>query len=228
MIHIAFTTDIHVAAIPFNDDFESANYWKFVALENTNAWMVGNAVSNGGDKAMYVSNNGNDFAYDTDLTSASFATVLINFSETGDYTIDYDWKCEGDYDDDDVYDFMRVGLIPAAATVTAGIPTLPEDFIALDNGALYGQADWQHVRLVFQVEAAGDYKLLVAWINDEADGETPGAIDNIAIISGDAITGIEGNAGFENKAVKFIQNDHVYILINGVIYDVTGRKVGVK
>ena len=123
---------------------------------------------------------------------------------------------------------MRVGLIPAAATVTAGMPTLPEDFIALDNGALYGQTDWQHVRLVFQVEAAGDYKLLVAWINDEADGETPGAIDNIAIISGDAITGIEGNAGFENKAVKFIQDQNIYILINGVIYDVTGRKVGVK
>ena len=228
MIHVAFTTDIHVAAIPFNDDFEGANYWKFVALENTNAWTIGNATSNGGDNAMYVSNNGNDYAYNSEETSASFATVLLHFETTGDYTIDYDWKGEGDYDDDDVYDFMRVGLVPAAATVTAGIPTLPEDFIALDNGALYGQAEWQHVRLVFQVEAAGDYKLLVAWINDEADGETPGAIDNIAIISGDAITGIEGNAGFENKAVKFIQNDHVYILINGVIYDVTGRKVGVK
>ena len=228
MIHVAFTTDIHVAAIPFNDDFEGANYWKFVALENTNAWTIGNATSNGGDNAMYVSNNGNDYAYNSEETSASFATVLLHFETTGDYTIDYDWKGEGDYDDDDVYDFMRVGLVPAAATVTAGIPTLPEEFIALDNGALYGQAEWQHVRLVFQVEAAGDYKLLVAWINDEADGETPGAIDNIAIISGDAITGIEGNAGFENKAVKFIQNDHVYILINGVIYDVTGRKVGVK
>lgn len=228
MIHVAFTTDIHVAAIPFNDDFEGANYWKFVALENTNAWIVGNAVSNGGDNAMYVSNNGNDYAYNSEETSASFATVLLHFETTGDYTIDYDWKGEGDYDEDDVYDFMRVGLIPAAATVTAGIPTLPEDFIALDNGALYGQAEWQHVRLVFQVEAAGDYKLLVAWINDEADGETPGAIDNIAIISGDAITGIEGNAGFENKAVKFIQDQNIYILINGVIYDVTGRKVGVK
>ena len=227
MIHVAFTTDIHVAAIPFNDDFEGANYWKFVALENTNAWIVGNAVSNGGEKAMYVSNNGNDYAYNPDETSASFATVLLHFETTGDYTIDYDWKGEGDYGDE-VYDFMRVGLVPAAATVTAGIPTLPEDFIALDNGALYGQAEWQHVRLVFQVEAAGDYKLLVAWINDEEGGETPGAIDNIAIISGDAITGIEGNAGFENKAVKFIQDQNIYILINGVIYDVTGRKVGVK
>ena len=228
MIHVAFTTDIHVAAIPFNDDFEGANYWKFVADDQTNAWIIGDAVSNGGEKALYVSNDGASYAYDNETGTATFATILINFDETGDYTIDYDWKGEGDYDDDDVYDFMRVGLIPAAATVTAGIPTLPEDFIALDNGALYGQADWQHVRLVFQVEAAGDYKLLVAWINDEADGETPGAIDNIAIISGDAITGIEGNAGFENKAVKFIQDQNIYILINGVIYDVTGRKVGVK
>jgi hypothetical protein len=45
-------------------------------------------------------------------------------------------------------------------------------------------------------------------------GEGPTAISNI----GDGIDG---------KAVKFIRNENVFILVNGVIYDATGRKVEV-
>jgi hypothetical protein len=33
--------------------------------------------------------------------------------------------------------------------------------------------------------------------------------------------------GIDGKAVKFIRNENVFILVNGVIYDATGRKVEV-
>lgn len=225
-IHVSFTTVEHVASIPFNEYFEGENYWKSVADNQANAWMIGNATAQTGENALYVSNNGADYAYDNEATTASFATILINFDQTGDYTIKYYWKAEGDYGDD-LYDYMRVVLVPAEAAIIAGNAQLPESAIALDNGGLYGQSDWKYEQKLFNV-TAGDYKLVVAWFNDEADGDLPGAIDNISIVSGDAITNIESGAGFENKAIKFIHNDQVYILLNGTVYTITGQKVEMK
>ena len=225
-IHVSFTTVEHVASIPFNEYFEGENYWKSVADNQANAWMIGNATAQTGENALYVSNNGADYAYDNEATTASFATILINFDLTGDYTIKYYWKAEGDYGDD-LYDYMRVVLVPAEAAIIAGNAQLPESAIALDNGGLYGQSDWKYEQKLFNV-TAGDYKLVVAWFNDEADGDLPGAIDNISIVSGDAITNIESGAGFENKAIKFIKNDQVYILLNGKVYTITGQRVEMK
>ena len=54
-------------------------------------------------------------------------------------------------------------------------------------------------------------------------------IDNISIQEKGPETGLEGNAGIFNngKAFKFLRDDKVFILVNGVIYDATGRKVEV-
>ena len=78
--------------------------------------------------------------------------------------------------------------------------------------------------------AAGQYKLVFAWFNDESDGEdAPAAIDNISIQEKGPETGLEGNAGIFNngEAFKFLRDNKVFILVNGVIYDATGRKVEV-
>jgi hypothetical protein len=129
-----------------------------------------------------------------------------------------------------LYDYLRVVLVPASATLVAGNPALPADYIALDNGGLYGATDWQHYSSDAEIEA-GQYKLVFAWFNDETDGEdTPAAIDNISIQEKGQETGlINGNAGIFNngEAFKFLRDNKVFILVNGVIYDATGRKVEV-
>lgn len=232
-LSVPFTTEIHVEAVPFVEDFEGNGSWKFVNGSEPNAWVIGNAANNGGEKALYISNNnGADNTYTKDdAVSASFATILLNFDQTGEYTFAYDWKANGDYnvEEGELYDYLRVVLVPASATLEAGNPALPEGYIALDNGGLYGATDWQHYSSDAEIEA-GQYKLVFAWFNDESDGDdTPAAIDNISIQEKGPETGLEGNAGIFNngEAFKFLRDNKVFILVNGVIYDATGRKVEV-
>lgn len=230
-ISVAFTTDVHVDVVPFVEDFEADGAWKFVNGTEPNAWVIGNAANNGGEKALYISNDGGvSNSYTKDTVSASYATILLDFTLDGEYTFAYDWKAKGDYEPDasDLYDYLRVVLVPASATLVAGNPALPEGYIALDNGGLYGATEWQHHSSDAQI-AAGLYKLVFAWFNDEQLGEdSPAAIDNITIQEKGQETGlINGNAGIFNngEAFKFLRDNKVFILVNGVIYDATGRKV---
>lgn len=232
-ISVAFTTELHMETLPFEEDFEAnAHAWKFVNGEQPNAWTIGNAASNGGDNALYISNDGGvSNAYTNDVAVASFATVLIDFNRPGTFTFAYDWKAKGDYnvEENEQYDYLRVVLVPASAVLTAGTPSLPEGYIALDGGGLYGVTEWQHY-VADDVEVVpGQYKLVFAWFNDESDGEdTPAAIDNISIKHKDNPTDIQSGAGIENKAVKFIYNNQVYILLNGNVYNITGQKVELR
>ena len=232
-ISVAFTTDVHVDVVPFVEDFEADGAWKFVNGTEPNAWVIGNAAKNGGEKALYISNDGGaSNSYTKDVASASYATILLEFAQAGEYTFAYDWKANGDYEPDgsELYDYLRVVLVPASATLVAGNPALPEGYIALDNGGLYGATEWQHHSSDAQIEA-GLYKLVFAWFNDEQLGDdTPAAIDNISIQEKGQETGlINGNAGIFNngEAFKFLRDNKVFILVNGVIYDATGRKVEV-
>ena len=232
-LSVAFTTELHMETLPFEEDFEAnAHAWKFVNGEQPNAWTIGNAASNGGDNALYISNDGGvSNAYTNDVAVASFATVLIDFNRPGTFTFAYDWKAKGDYnvEENEQYDYLRVVLVPASAVLTAGTPSLPEGYIALDGGGLYGVTEWQHY-VADDVEVVpGQYKLVFAWFNDESDGEdTPAAIDNISIKHKDNPTDIQSGAGIENKAVKFIYNNQVYILLNGNVYNITGQKVELR
>ena len=232
-ISVAFTTDVHVDVVPFVEDFEADGAWKFINGTEPNAWVIGNAAAKDGEKALYISNNGADNTYTKDdAVSASYATILLEFAQAGEYTFAYDWKANGDYsiEDNELYDYLRVVLVPASATLVAGNPALPEGYIALDNGGLYGATDWQHYSSDAEIEA-GQYKLVFAWFNDESDGDdTPAAIDNISIQEKGQETGlINGNAGIFNngEAFKFLRDNKVFILVNGIIYDATGRKVEV-
>lgn len=228
-ITIEFMTEAHAAGMPFADDFEGVNYWKF-GTSQASAWVIGEAASNGGSKSLYISNDGGENnAYDHAVESASFATMLINLDKDTTYVISYDWRCAGDsVEEDGALDYMRVGLVLATTAVTDGSQSLPAGWIALDGGPLANQDTWQHKSLEVEL-VPGQYKIVIAWFNDYDDehGEDPaGAIDNFSIeYKRGSATGLnEGMLGGD-KAIKFIQNNHVYILVNGRIYDATGRRV---
>ena len=134
------------------------------------------------------------------------------------------------YEEDGALDYLRVGIVPATSAITAGSPDVPAGWIALDGDTtLTEQAEWAHMKQEVKLNA-GQYKIVVAWFNDDADGSTPAAIDNfsIKIKSNETPTSVEGIYGDSAKAIKFIHNDKVFILVNGVIYNITGQRVELK
>lgn len=100
----------------WSDDFEGASCgWELINGTQTNAWAWGEATHNGGTHALYVSNDGGVSNAYSNTASMVYATKLLTF-ENGKYQFSYDWMAKGE----DNWDFLRVFLIPATTTLTAG------------------------------------------------------------------------------------------------------------
>ena len=228
LVSLAFSTIENIESLPYSTSFADAAGWKLA--NDPNAWIIS-------DGELYISNNEATYAYDDEAASVSFATKLFNFEQGGTYTVSYDWKCVGEYNEEDgAIDYMRAALVPADVVLTPGEqPTgltatnLPAGWIAIDeNAALVSQSAWQNKSVV--VPVTGLYRVVFVWINDDSfsDG-VPAAIDNLSIVHKDYPTAIEGaNAGKDTKAIKFIRDNHVYIMLNGKVYNVTGQAVELK
>lgn len=170
----------------WSDDFEGTNCgWDLINGELTNQWAWGTAANNGGTHALYISNDGGTTNAYSHSNTMVYAAKLLTFTE-GTFDFSYDWKANGESNSD----YMRVALIPATESLTAGttVPTgfsvsaLPTSWIALDGGSKLNLAtDWQHQDATIDV-AAGNYYLVFAWRNDYATGTNPpAAIDNVSI-----------------------------------------------
>ena len=192
------TSKVASPATGFTDNFETDKGWELINGTQTNKWVRGTATNNGGDNALYISNDGgttNKYAHTASMT---FASKLFAF-ETGDFTIAYDWKANGESN----YDFLRVALVPASVELTAGtIPSnfsasnLPTGWQALDGGSkLNLQTDWQSKSVDITIESAGAYQIVFAWKNDGSGGnQTPAAaIDNFKIIGAAPVLELGGD-----------------------------------
>ncbi|MBR3412351.1 MAG: fibronectin type III domain-containing protein, partial [Bacteroidales bacterium] len=177
----------------FEDDSDTAG-WMFVNGSQANQWFIGTATNNGGTKSLYISSdNGASNTYNT--SSITFVYAYQEFSlDAGAYAISFDWKCQGEGGTDYAYDYVRVFLAPASASLTAGqspsggtssydwaFGSLPSGFIDLTNNRPLNQSStWQNKFLDFYVPSLGTYRLVFAWANDASVGSSPsGAIDNI-------------------------------------------------
>ncbi|MBQ7438592.1 MAG: fibronectin type III domain-containing protein [Paludibacteraceae bacterium] len=239
IISKAFHTKLVPAALPYDDDFESGNNWQLINGDLTNAWAVGSGANNteNGANALYISNDGGTTnAYNEGSQAVVFAVKIFDFDKAGSYTFSYDWRSNGEAGYS-IYDYLRVLLAPSSAELTAGtLPSgltasaVPADWIALDGGALVSATEWQHKDVTVDDINPGLYQIVFVWRNDGSTGsQTPAAIDNIHIQHLAYPTGInETGAGIENKAVKFIYNNQVYILLNGNVYNITGQKVELR
>ncbi len=229
LVSLAFSTIENIESLPYSTSFADAAGWKLA--NDANAWIIS-------DGEIYISDNSATYEYNDEAASVSFATKLFNFEQGGTYTVSYDWKCVGEYNEEDgAIDFMRAALVPADVVLTPGeqpfgltATNLPAGWIAIDeNAALVSQSAWQRKSVVVPVES-GLYRVVFVWINDDSfsDG-VPAAIDNLSIVHKDYPTDIEGaNAGKDTKAIKFIRDNHVYIMLNGKVYNVTGQAVELK
>lgn len=185
---ISFTTlQVAVSAEYYYDNFNEACNWTFVNGTLTNAWAWGTAGAKGdGGNGLFISNDGGTTnAYTNSSTAMVYATKLFSF-DGGTYTFAYNWKCNGE----STYDYLRVALVPADVTFTAGTTTpasfsatsLPTGWIALDGGSkLNLKSDWQIISNEISV-SEGSYYVVFAWRDDTSGGSNPpAAIDNFKV-----------------------------------------------
>lgn len=180
------------AAHAFVDSFENSPCgWVFTNGDRTNQWCWGNATNNGGEKAMYISNDqGTSNAYTMNSTTIVYASKLFNFAQ-GTYNFSFDWKANGESNSNGTthYDFLRAVLVPGDVELTPGTTyptgfsatTLPSTWIALDGGhQLNLNGEWQSQ--IAETSLSGYYTLFFIWRNDSGGGaQPPAAIDNISI-----------------------------------------------
>ena len=186
---ISFTTTAVATEVgdSWSDNFEGATCdWELINGARTNAWAWGSAINNGGTHALYISNDGGTTnAYTNNSATVVYATKLLNFT-AGKYEFSYNWIANGESG----YDFLRVVLVPASVTFTAGtnLPSglsttaVPDGWIALDGGSQLNVASsWQNKGVAVNV-AAGNYYLVFVWRNDTSGGSNPpAAVDNVSI-----------------------------------------------
>ena len=182
-----FRTASSSASLPFFCGFEGAgtNNWDFFQAGQDNYWVVGNAVSNGGSKSLYVTDDGSTNSY-SGTASYSFATRTFNL-QPGNYICSYDWKCNGEGN----YDFIRAALVPASVNIVAGgycgfdnASAMPAGSIALDGGYRQNlQTSWQTQVTEFTLSGEGSYNLVFLWRNDgSVYNLPPAAIDNVSLM----------------------------------------------
>lgn len=192
----AFKTLQTPALLPYSGDFEETNGWLLVNGDASivNKWAWGTATAKTGTHALYISNdNGLTNAYTFGSYSEGYAPAMVYatktffFPEAGMYSFSFDWMCQGAGSTD----YMRVALAPISADPEAAtaVPTgfsstaLPEGWIALDGGSKLNQsADWQNQLAEINIDNVGNYKVIIAWRNDNSSGTNPpAAIDNFKI-----------------------------------------------
>ena len=187
--------EYHLPAFDSIYDFEDAtadSAWTLINGTVTNQWVIDTAISNGGNRSLYVSNDGGlTNAYTNNSTSFAYAT-LGGWMEPGIYTITYDWKCNGESS----YDYLRAFLTPIDYEFTAGqtptgttssngfVNVVPEGLIPLDGGTKKNLSTSFNTFTAEGVAIAtrGEYKIVFMWANDLSSGSQPPAVvDNITV-----------------------------------------------
>ena len=148
--------------------------WQFVQNGQTNHWAIGiNAGSASiSNKALYITHDDNSYAYDSNSASVSWACLPVVLTTTD--SISFCWKGEGET----CCDYAYAYLIPAGSLPTAGSTTLPEGALTISN-KINQQTAWQKVSVMPNVE--GNYLLCFMWTNDESNGATSIAIDDVRV-----------------------------------------------
>jgi len=185
--NVSFNTTAVAVAVgdSWSDDFEGASCtWDLINGDLEDAWVWGTATNNGGTHALYISDDGGTSCNYSHNYVKVFAAKLLSFTD-GKFTFSYDWKCYGESN----YDFLRVALVPASQTLTAGsdystisTTSLPSGWIALDGGGKLNQVqEWQNKEVAVNV-TAGNYYLVLAWRSDSStQNQPPAAVDNVSI-----------------------------------------------
>ena len=192
----AANTTLHTLGIlytdgfPYSTGFEEDDDVLWELINGTNGWVIDTAVRNGGGYGLYISNdNGATNAYSHTATR-SWAVRAMEFDQTGEYGISFDWKANGE----STWDYLRVFLVPSGYAFEADVlpggvtststfsTTTPAGWIDLAGGKLNLSSEWQTYAGTFNVATEGNYNVVFLWCNDASGGnQAPAAVDNVNI-----------------------------------------------
>ncbi len=176
--------------MPYSEGFESPSTW-LLANDNTNKWVVGEAINNGGTKSLYIYNDGGvSNASTVSGTQWSYAVKTFSFL-SGNVAFSFDWKATGEGN----YDYLRAFLVPVNNDFLGGVSpngavpysfrsTNPEGWIPLDGGSKLNlsSSTWMTQMDTVTFDSTSIYNLVFIWVNDASGGaQPPVAIDNLSI-----------------------------------------------
>ena len=120
---LKFRTLAYAPTLPYTSGFEDeeSSNWIYCGEGQTNYFVVGEDKLGvkSGNKALYVTNDGQLNQYSIGATSSSYVYRLFDF-EPGQYTISYSWKCNGERTDAYNADYGKVYLAPIDKEIVAG------------------------------------------------------------------------------------------------------------
>ncbi|MFD2891033.1 T9SS type A sorting domain-containing protein [Flavobacterium chuncheonense] len=165
----SFTTKSAPQTVPYVQDFENTTADIVFTGTSTNKFFIGNATQNGGNKALYISNdNGISNAYTMSASSTAWATVEVDLTTATYVDLVFDWKALGEssYDYGEVY--INTG---GSDTRISGVKEFQ------------GSDVFQTKRIPLSSYTGQIVVIKFKWVNDGSSGSNPPlAIDNLKVI----------------------------------------------
>lgn len=240
------------AGASFEADFSSEDErgrWLFAGEDETNHFIFGTAAAalrGSATHGLYITNNDAAWAY-SNTKSASMAWRIFSIADDGvenndSIRVEFEWQANGE----EKWDFARAFIVGSNAAFEVADHTAKVAGVAFSSSnsktelpnvinlhqdevvELSTVTTWQSLNETVLLPAAGQYKLLFVWQNDAwSDYQYPFAVGNVKITNlqgtgqGTSVNTVENGV----QVVKFINNGRVYILRDGVVYDILGTTV---
>lgn len=170
------------SALPYSQDFNTANDFTLSNGTLDNKWFYGSATGNTGN-SLYITND-NGITNDYTITSSSVVHAykdLIVPATASVANFSFDWKGIGE----NGYDYLRVWIVPASFTPTPGTQITDDTDRIQIGGNFSDESAWQHYSTISMNTnpfAGSVMRLVFEWKNDDIIGNQPAiAIDNISI-----------------------------------------------
>ncbi len=167
--------------VEIREDFEGNTDWIISNGSEVNKWKIGNAVSNGGNKSIYITSNDSTNFYDTINPSVVHFYKDFYFpAGATNIKIKFDWRCQGQIGG--VFgsiDQLKVYLKSTSQSVIG----LGEQQSGTFIGQYYLQSSFRTDSIMGLDSIAGSSKRLIfSWRNNQDLGvQPPAAVDNLMV-----------------------------------------------
>ncbi|MDD6185461.1 MAG: fibronectin type III domain-containing protein [Bacteroidales bacterium] len=198
---VDFSTPIQSVSIPYFEDFEGEGT---TALEpfifqgtGINQWVYGTAAGmtdpdaepGAGMHSLYVSPDSGATNVYTNSVSDAYAIFNVAFPDAEvEYHLAFDYRVEGEASDWMEYDYFKVYMLDAGATVPESGE--PSGTALLHNlGEVANVPDWTHFDVILNNVAGSSKQIVLYWYNNGwnlyGDSHLAAAVDNISIYAND-------------------------------------------